>query len=102
MKIVSSIKNVHEKKKRPYSNAIVDDLLKTDNTITEKILLNNALSILIDLNLVINKKTPNGLDSFFLTNYVQADPTINTLESSDVRAEQNANESFNTLQAIQS
>ena len=99
---MSSIKNVHEKKKRPYSNAIVDDLLKTDNTITEKILLNNALSILIDLNLVINKKTPNGLDSFFLTNYVITDPTINTLESSDVRAEQNANESFNTLQAIQS
>ena len=99
---MSSIKNVHEKKKRPYSNAIVDDLLKTDNTITEKILLNNALSKLIDLNLVINKKTPNGLDSFFLTNYVQTDPTTDTLESSDLRTEQNANESFNTLQAIQS
>ena len=32
----------------------------------------------------------------FLTNDIQIDPTTNTLESSDVRTEQNANESFNT------
>ena len=92
MKILSSIKNIREKKKRPDSNAIFEDLLKTDSIITEKSLLDNALSKLIDLILVIKKKTPNGLDSFFLTNNVQIDPTANTLECSDVRTEQNANE----------
>ena len=87
MKILSWIKNIREKKKRPDSNATFEDLLKTDSTITEKSLLDNALSKLIDLKLVINKKTPNGIDSFFLTN----DPTTNTSESSNVRTEQNAN-----------
>ena len=87
MKILSWIKNIREKKKRPDSNATFEDLLKTDSTITEKSLLNNALSKLIDLKLVINKKTPNGIDSFFLTN----DTTTNTSESSNVRTEQNAN-----------
>ena len=87
MKILSWIKNIREKKKRPDSNATSEDLLKTDSTITEKSLLDSALSKFIDLKLVINKKTPNGLDSFFLTN----DPTTNTLESSNVRTEQNGN-----------
>ena len=76
-------------------------MLKTDSTITEKSLLDNALSKLIDLKLVINKKTPNGLYSFFLTNDVQTDPNTNRLESSDVRTEQNANESFNTSKATE-
>ena len=87
MKILSWIKNIREKKKRPDSNATFEDLLKTDSTITEKSLLDSALSKFIDLKLVINKKTPNGLDSFFLIN----DPTTNTLESSNVRTEQNGN-----------
>ena len=87
MKILSWIKNIREKKKRLDSNATFEDLLKTDSTITEKSLLDNALSKLIDLKLVINKKTPNGIDSFFLTN----DPTTNISESSNVRTEQNAN-----------
>ena len=46
-------------------------------------------------------KTPNGLDSLFLTNDVQTDPTTNTLESSDVCTEQNTNESFLTSKATQ-
>ena len=53
----------------------------------------------------MNKKTPNGVDSFVLTNDVQTnddDPTTNTSETSDVRTEQNANESFNTSNSIQS
>ena len=61
VKILSQIKNIREKEKRPDSNAIFEDLLKTDSTITEKSLLHNALSKLIDLKLVINKKRPNGL-----------------------------------------
>ena len=89
------------KKKRPDSNAIFKDLLKTDSTITEKNLLDNALSKLTDLKLVINKKTPYGLDSFFLTNDIQTDPTTNLLESSDVRTEKSANKSFNTSKATQ-
>ena len=36
-----------------------------------------------------------------MTNDVQTDPTTNTLGSSDVRTEQNANESFNTSKATQ-
>ena len=98
---MSSIKNIREKKNCSDSDIIFEDLPKTDSTITEESLLNNALSKLIDLKLVINKKTPNGLFSFFLTNNVQTDPTTNTLESSDVRTEQNANESFNTSKATQ-
>ena len=58
VKILSQIKNIREKEKRPDSNAIFEDLLKTDSTITEKSLLHNALSKLIDLKLVINKKKP--------------------------------------------
>ena len=70
VKILSSIKNICERKIRPDSNAIFEDLLKLDSTITEKSLLDKALSKLIDLKLVMNKKTPNGLDSFSLTNDV--------------------------------
>ena len=99
MKILSSIKNIREKKRRPDSNSIFEDLLKTDSTTAEKSLLDNAFSKLIDLKLVINKKIPNGLDSFFLTNNAQTNPTTNTLESSDVRTEQKAKESFNTSKA---
>ena len=99
VKILSSIKNICEKKRPPDSNVIFEDLLKTDSTITEKSLLDNALSKLIDLKLVINKKIPNGLDSFFLTHNAQTNPTTNTLESSDVRTEQKAKESFNTSKA---
>ena len=58
VKILSQIKNIHEKEKRPDSNAIFEDLLKTDSTITEKSLLHNVLSKLIDLKLVIKKKKP--------------------------------------------
>ena len=58
---LSSSKNICEKKKHPDSNAIFKDLLKTDSTITEKGLLDNALSKLIDLKLVISKTTPNSL-----------------------------------------
>ena len=72
---VIKIKNVCEKIKRPDSNAIFEDLLKTDSTITQKSLLDNPSPKLIDLKLVIIKKTPNALDSFFLTNDVQTDPT---------------------------
>ena len=86
VKILWSIKIIREKK----------DLLKTDSRIPEKSLLDNALSKLIDLKLVINKKTPNGLDSLLLANDVQTDPTTNILESFDVRTVQNANELFNT------
>ena len=68
VKILSSIKNICERKIRPDSNAIFEDLLKLDSTNTEKSLLDKALSKLIDLKLVMNKKTPNGLDSFSLTN----------------------------------
>ena len=64
-------------------------------------MLDNALTKLSDLKLVINKKTPNDLDTVFLTNDVQTDPTTNTLESSDVRTEQNTNELLNTSKATQ-
>ena len=101
MKTFSLIKNIREKEKCPDSNAIFENLLRKDSTVTEKSLLDNALSKLIDLKLVINKKTPNGLDSFFLTNDVQTDPTRNTLKSSDVRTEQNANELLNTSTVTQ-
>ena len=37
----------------------------------------------------------------FLTNDVQTDPTTNTLKSSDVRTEQNVNESLNTSKTTQ-
>ena len=70
VKILSLIKNICERKIRPDSNAIFEDLLKLDSTITKKSLLDKALSKLIDLKLVMNKKTPNGLDSFSLTNDV--------------------------------
>ena len=87
VEILSSIKNIRMKKKCPDSNAIFEDLPKTDSTISEKSLFDNVLSKLIDLKLVINKKTPYGLDSFFLTNDVLTDPTTNLLESSDVPTE---------------
>ena len=43
VKTLSSIKNIREKKKCPDSNAIFEYLLKTDSTIIEKSLLDNAL-----------------------------------------------------------
>ena len=37
VKILSLNKNIREKKKRPDSNAIFEDLLKTDSKITEEV-----------------------------------------------------------------
>ena len=37
VKILSLDKNIREKKKRPDSNAIFEDLLKTDSKITEEV-----------------------------------------------------------------
>ena len=54
------------KKGRPNSNTKKPEyLLKTDNTITRNRIVANALSELINVNLVINKKTLYGFDSFF-------------------------------------
>ena len=44
VKMFSSIKITLQKKKRPDSKAIFEDLLKTDSTITKKSLLDNVLA----------------------------------------------------------
>ena len=68
------------KKKRPDIDSLFDFLSKTVATIIDKDTLTDSILQLITLKLLVNKKTPNGCDSLYLSNIDQREiePTSET------------------------
>ena len=64
LKILPAIKFIRSKKKRTDIESICDRLMKTNSPNLEISSIDEALSKLINHNLVSNKKTSAGLDSF--------------------------------------
>ena len=68
---LDSIGKLREKKKRPDIDPLFDFLSKTVATSIDKDTLTHSISQLITLKLLVNKKTPNGYDSLYLSNIDQ-------------------------------
>ena len=68
------------KKKRPVIDSIFDFLSKTVATNIDKDTLADSILQLITIKLLVNKKTPNGYDSLYLSNIDQTEiePTSET------------------------
>ena len=64
LKVLSAIKFLRSKEKRADIESIYDQLMKTNSSNLEISSIDGVLSKLIDHNLVSNKKTSAGLDSF--------------------------------------
>ena len=64
LKILSAIKFIRSKEKRADIESIYDQLMKKNSSNLEISSIDGVLSKLIDHNLVSNKKTSAGLDSF--------------------------------------
>ena len=81
---LDSIGKLQEKKKRSDIDSLFDFLSKTVATIIDKDTLTDSISQLITLKLLVNKKTPNGYDSLYLSNIDQREiePTSETKSSS--------------------
>ena len=77
---LDSIGKLREKKKRPDIDPLFDFLSKTVATSIDKDTLTHSISQLITLKLLVNKKTPNGYDSLYLSNIDQREiePTSET------------------------
>ena len=69
--ILDSIDKLREKKKRPDIDSIFDFLFKTKATNIDKDTLTDSISQQITPNVLVNRKTPNGYDSLYLSNFDQ-------------------------------
>ena len=71
-KISSTIDQIKQKKKRPDLNTIYEYLSKTEASNTNKQLIETILSNLVETNIIVNRKTPKGFDSFQKLEVVEA------------------------------
>ena len=69
--ILDSIDKLRGKKKRQDIDSIFDFLSKTVATNIDKDTLTDSISQLITQKVLVNKKTPNGYDSLYLSNFDQ-------------------------------
>ena len=69
--ILKSIDKLRGKKKCPDLDSIFDFLSKTVATNIDKDTLTDSISQLITQKVLVNKKTPNGYDSLYLSNFDQ-------------------------------
>ena len=76
LKILSATKFIRSKKKRADIESICDRLMKTNSSNLEISSIDEALSKLIDHNLVSNKKTSTGRDSFQVLTEERVDDQI--------------------------
>ena len=65
--VFDAIDSIRLKKKRPDLESISDHIKKTGVFEFDKNGIGKAISELVKLNLIINKKTPQGLDSVYRT-----------------------------------
>ena len=66
--VLSAIDILREKKKRPDVDSIYNHIIKTQASNTDKFLIESVVTNLMKDNLIINKKTTSGFDSFFRNN----------------------------------
>ena len=59
-KILNAIDQIKQKKKRPDLNAIYEYLSKTEASNTDE----QLIETIVEINIVVNRKTPKGFDSF--------------------------------------
>ena len=78
--ILDSIDKLRGKKTRPDIDSIFDFLSKTVATNIDKDTLADSIPQLITLKVLVNRKTPNGCDSLYLSNVDQREiePTRKT------------------------
>ena len=63
-KILNFIDQIKQKKKRPDINTIYEHLSKMEASNADKQLIETILGNLIEATIIVNRKTPTGLDSF--------------------------------------
>ena len=66
--VLSAIDILRNKKKRPDVGSIHDHIIKTQASNADRVLIESVVTNLMKENLIINKKTPSGFDSFFRNN----------------------------------
>ena len=71
-KILNAIDQIKQKKKRPDLNTIYEYLSKTEASNADKQLIETILGNLIEANVIVNRKTPKGLDSFYRLEVAEA------------------------------
>ena len=62
---LSAIDILRDKKKRPDVKSIYNHIIKTQVSNVDRVLIESVVRNLMNENLIINKKTPSGFDSFF-------------------------------------
>ena len=71
-KILNFIDQIKQKKKRPDINTIYEHLSKMEASNADKQLIETILGNLIEANVIVNRKTPKGLDSFYRSEVAEA------------------------------
>ena len=64
-KILAAIDEIRQKKRRPDSDAIYEHIMKSEASNADKNLIETIIAELTKQNVIINKKTCHGLDSFY-------------------------------------
>ena len=85
--ILSAINHIREKKKRPDTSSIYDYIMKTQASNADKVLIESVIAKLTLEDKIVNKKTPQSLDSFYNftkeIEYIQYDHSQNQLQSTN-------------------
>ena len=64
-KMLAAIDEIRQKKRRPDSDAIYEQIMKSEASNADKNLIETIIAELTKQNVIINKKTCHGLDSFY-------------------------------------
>ena len=96
--VFDAIDSVRPKKKRPDLESISDHIKKTGVFEFDKNSIEKAISELVKLNLIMNKKTPQRLDSFYRTSRND----ILTCQMESLSTKENTSNSLTTGEKINS
>ena len=77
LKVLNAIKKIRESKKRPDNDFILDYIIETEASNIDKPLIISITNELMNQNLIENKKTRQGLDSFHLVKLWYTANTLN-------------------------
>ena len=81
-KVLNAINKICKSRKRPDDDSIIDYIIKTEASNVDKPLLISITNELINQNLIENKKTRQGLDSFHLVKLSDAGNILNNFVNS--------------------
>ena len=76
--VLSAIDILRNKKKRPDVDSSYDHIIKTQASNADRVLIESVVTNLMKENLIINKKTPSGFDSFFRNNAALNEETMSS------------------------